>query len=111
MDGENKGKPLLKWMIWGYPYFWKHPSVLDVRPIYETNILPKSSPPEPLQSQKEKLSSSVPIIFQGRAVQLRGKNPPKIKSWKIKLSFRNGPFFGGMEKFSKGGRLANCHYN
>ena len=19
------GKPLLKWMIWGYPYFWKHP--------------------------------------------------------------------------------------
>ena len=18
-------KPLLKWMIWGYPYFWKHP--------------------------------------------------------------------------------------
>ena len=20
------GKPLLKWMIWGYPYFWKHPS-------------------------------------------------------------------------------------
>ena len=19
------GKSLLKWMIWGYPYFWKHP--------------------------------------------------------------------------------------
>ena len=19
------GKTLLKWMIWGYPYFWKHP--------------------------------------------------------------------------------------
>ena len=25
MDGENHGKPLLKWMIWGYPYFQKHP--------------------------------------------------------------------------------------
>ena len=25
MDGENNGKPLLKWMIWGYPYFQKHP--------------------------------------------------------------------------------------
>ena len=26
MDGENNGKPLLlKWMIWGYHYFWKHP--------------------------------------------------------------------------------------
>ena len=25
MDGENKWKTLLKWMIWGYPYFWKHP--------------------------------------------------------------------------------------
>ena len=22
---ENNGKPLLKWMIWGYHYFWKHP--------------------------------------------------------------------------------------
>ena len=25
MDGENNGKPLLKWMIWGgknHPYFW-----------------------------------------------------------------------------------------
>ena len=21
----NPMKPLLKWMIWGYPYFWKHP--------------------------------------------------------------------------------------
>ena len=20
-------KPLLKWMIWGYHYFWKHPYV------------------------------------------------------------------------------------
>ncbi len=26
MDGENHGKSLLKWMIWGKnPYFWKHP--------------------------------------------------------------------------------------
>ena len=28
MDGENNGKPwktLLKWMIWGYAYSWKHP--------------------------------------------------------------------------------------
>ena len=26
MDGENNGKPLLKWMIWGKThYFWKHP--------------------------------------------------------------------------------------
>ena len=29
MDGENNGKTyektLYKWMIWGYPYFWKHP--------------------------------------------------------------------------------------
>ena len=25
MDGENNGKPYLKWMIWGYPYIWKHP--------------------------------------------------------------------------------------
>ena len=24
MDGLY-GKTLLKWMIWGYPYFWKHP--------------------------------------------------------------------------------------
>ena len=22
---ENIWKTLLKWMIWGYPYFWKHP--------------------------------------------------------------------------------------
>ena len=25
MDGENNGKTLLKLMIWGYHYFWKHP--------------------------------------------------------------------------------------
>ena len=27
MDGENNGKPLLEWMIWGYHYFWKHPCI------------------------------------------------------------------------------------
>ena len=25
MDGENNGNSLLKWMIWGYHYFRKHP--------------------------------------------------------------------------------------
>ena len=26
MDGENNGKTLLKFMIWGaHPFFWKHP--------------------------------------------------------------------------------------
>ena len=25
MDGENNGKPYKRIMIWGYPYFWKHP--------------------------------------------------------------------------------------
>ena len=25
MDGENNGKPCFSWMIWGYPYFRKHP--------------------------------------------------------------------------------------
>ena len=25
MDGENNGKPILRWMIWGYHYFRKHP--------------------------------------------------------------------------------------
>jgi len=24
MDGENNGKAVLKWMIWGYHSFWKH---------------------------------------------------------------------------------------
>ena len=23
-------KPLLKWMIWGYPYFWKDPSEFPI---------------------------------------------------------------------------------
>ena len=28
MDGENNEKPyFIKWMIWWYPYFWKHPGV------------------------------------------------------------------------------------
>ena len=25
MDGENNGKPYSNGMIWGYPYFQKHP--------------------------------------------------------------------------------------
>ena len=25
--GGLSGKTLLNWMIWGYPYFWKHPNV------------------------------------------------------------------------------------
>ena len=25
MDGEKNGKPLVKWMIWGYHHFRKHP--------------------------------------------------------------------------------------
>ena len=25
MDGENSWEILLKWMIWGVPYIWKHP--------------------------------------------------------------------------------------
>ncbi len=28
MDGENNGKPYEQWMIWGYHYFSKHPSVV-----------------------------------------------------------------------------------
>ena len=28
MDGENNGKLLVKWMIWGaHPYLWKNPFV------------------------------------------------------------------------------------
>ena len=31
MDGENNGKPYyIKWMIWGYPFFWKHPYIDNV---------------------------------------------------------------------------------
>ncbi len=29
MDGLFHGKLLLKWMIWGYHYFWKHPYILS----------------------------------------------------------------------------------
>ncbi len=29
MDGLQ-WKTLLKWMIWGYPYFWKHPYMIYV---------------------------------------------------------------------------------
>ena len=28
MDGLQ-WKTLLKWIIWGYPYFWKHPFLLE----------------------------------------------------------------------------------
>ena len=46
MDGENNGKPmktLLKWMIWGYHYFWKHPYIyvyiyIKFDEIYVINI-------------------------------------------------------------------------
>ena len=27
MENSWNGKPLLKFMIWGYPYFWKHPHI------------------------------------------------------------------------------------
>ena len=74
---------------------------------YTPNILPKSSPLKPLQSQKEKLTSSFPIIFQGRAVQLRGILPRQIKSWKINCPLK-WSLFWGMWIF-EGGRLANCH--
>ena len=30
MDGENNGNPDLKWMIWGYPYFRKHPHINNI---------------------------------------------------------------------------------
>ena len=32
MDGENNGKPYLKWMIWEYPYFRKHPCLFHTIP-------------------------------------------------------------------------------
>ena len=32
MDGLFHGKPLIKWMIWGFPhYFWKHPYPSDLK--------------------------------------------------------------------------------
>ena len=31
MDGLS-WKTLLKWMIWGYPYFWKHPYIWRIIP-------------------------------------------------------------------------------
>ena len=36
MDGLFHGKTLLKWMICGYPYFWKHPyrTLKDVLPFH-----------------------------------------------------------------------------
>ncbi len=38
LDGENNGKPLLKWMSWGYHYFWKHPDCLMISKSYQTLI-------------------------------------------------------------------------
>ena len=33
-----KWKTLLKWMIWGYHYFWKHPYVLSTWGVAESSI-------------------------------------------------------------------------
>ena len=38
MDGSN-GKPYEKWMIWGYPYFWKHPYRHPVIPPEVNGVL------------------------------------------------------------------------
>ena len=50
MDGENHGNPYQKWMIWGYPYFWKHPFVFFVfffpRHLKDISNLFRASPPQ-----------------------------------------------------------------
>ena len=38
MDGENNGNSLLKWMIWGYHYFRKHPFCPWGRKITEQQL-------------------------------------------------------------------------
>ena len=35
------GKTLLKWMIWGYPYFWKHPVIASSYFQAESPYVPK----------------------------------------------------------------------
>ena len=36
------GKLLLKWMIWGYPYFWKHPYRLGCSPSQDAIVANES---------------------------------------------------------------------
>ena len=42
MDGENNGKPYLKWMIWGYHYFRK-PPFISKKVFWIHGIKPKRS--------------------------------------------------------------------
>ena len=40
MNGENNGKPLFKWMIWGVPNFWKHPNITAYIWMIQQNNMP-----------------------------------------------------------------------
>ena len=85
MDGLQ-GKTLLELMIWGYPYFWKHPNVpLDSK--YGEHIFwvhPNERNMEPENSAiLEKGDSFWKLIhFQGRTVSFRG-------CVKVRLGLRN----------------------
>ena len=72
MDGENNGKPLLKWMIWGnIPYFRKHPWLLAVgrcwKPselVAESGFLPYSKYTPQIQPLNSKNDRALDNIFQ-----------------------------------------------
>ena len=62
MDGLQ-WKTLLKWMIWGYPYFWKHPYICPMDPSWVL-ILRKSG--------------AVELVFRPRKSSRRPNELPRL---------------------------------
>ena len=94
MDGL-KWKTLSKWMIWGYPYFWKHPN------SHPNSACLTSSNPPPLSSTH--FSSYSPLsTFR--------------KTWKIQLGIGNefgkslAMFFFRISKLLICSRLADIFF-
>ena len=73
---------LLKWMIWGYPYFWKHPYSLHHVPT--PSILTSDDYPvdqTALAPHKVKFCLGEKVEVLGRFLQFEKERNRGVKPW------------------------------
>ena len=68
----NLENPMNKWMIWGYPYFWKHPHGFSNLSLF-SGCSPEEAP------KPQQTNGDLAVIYQARWVTIKPATPGLLR--------------------------------